>query len=180
MQPSLSKRWQSIHNHQGHLPVPRFPGHGTSNRPLKRLHGTTINPITRCFFLRPVAPTPPAPRVNALHLHPVPPPRVVPRRSARLAAAAPRVAPHPQAPQVKTTQPPAGPTARTRSKNPNFRTVAQEAIFSFATLNLLNLSPASLSGRRFPLEMLNAVLNEETGEIMEYRQIMKSPNYRNL
>ena len=41
-------------------------------------------------------------------------------------------------------------------------------MFSFATLNLLNLSPACLAGRRFPLEILNAVLNEETGEIMEY------------
>ena len=53
-------------------------------------------------------------------------------------------------------------------------------MFSFATLNLLNLSPARLDGRRFPLEMLNAVLNEEIGEIMEYRQLMKSPKYRNL
>ena len=38
----------------------------------------------------------------------------------------------------------------------------------------------ALLNRRFPLEMLNAVLNEETGEIMEYQQIMKSPKYRNL
>ena len=53
-------------------------------------------------------------------------------------------------------------------------------MFSFATLNLLNLSPARLAGRRVPLEMLNAVLNEETGEIMEYRQLMKSTKYRNL
>ena len=28
--------------------------------------------------------------------------------------------------------------------------------------------------------MLNAVLNEETWEIMDCRQIMKSPKYRNL
>ena len=53
-------------------------------------------------------------------------------------------------------------------------------MFSFATLNLLNLSPASLAGRRFPLKMLNAVLNEETGEIMDYRQLMESPKYRKL
>ena len=66
-----------------------------------------------------------------------------------------------------TTQPPTGPAARTRSKNLDFRTVAQEAVFSFSTVNLLNLSPARLAGRRLPPEMLNAVLNEETGEIME-------------
>ena len=53
-------------------------------------------------------------------------------------------------------------------------------MFSFATLNLLNLPPAILSGRRVPLEMLNAILNEETGEIMEYQHIMKSPQYMNL
>ena len=137
-------------------------------------------PHSATLFFQSVAPTPPAPRVNAPRLHPVPPPRVIPRRSARIAAAAPRVDPHPPAPQVTTTQPPTGPAARTRSKNPDFCTVSQEAMFSFATLNLLNLSPARLDGRRFPLEMLNAVLNEETGEIMEYQQLMKSPNYRNL
>ena len=42
--------------------------------------------------------------------------------------------------------------------------MAQEALISFATLNLLTLSPANLAGRRFPPEMLNAVLNEETGD----------------
>ena len=53
-------------------------------------------------------------------------------------------------------------------------------MISCATINQLNLSPASLAGRRLPLEIINAVLNKETGEIMEYRQIMKSPKYRNL
>ena len=42
----------------------------------------------------------------------------------------------------------------------------------------VNLSPASLTGRRPPIELINAILNKETGEIMEYRQIMKSPTYR--
>ena len=72
------------------------------------------------LFLRPVAPTPPAPRVNAPRFHPVPPPRVRPRISARLAVAAPRVDPHQPAPQVTTTQQPTGPDARTRSKNTDF------------------------------------------------------------
>ena len=112
------------------------------------------------LFLQPVAPTPPAPRVNAPRLHPVPPPRVLPRISARLAVAAPRVDPHQPAPQVTTTQHPTGPDARTRSKNTDFCTVAQEAIFLFATLNLLNLSHARLAGRCFPLKMLNSVLNK--------------------
>ena len=49
-----------------------------------------------------------------------------------------------------------------------------------ATINKIILFPASLAGRRFPLEMINAVLNKEIGEIVEYRQMMKSPKYRNL
>jgi len=44
----------------------------------------------------------------------------------------------------------------------------------------LKLSPKSLSGRRFPLEMLNAVLDEDTGKLMEYRALMKSPKYSKL
>ncbi len=65
-------------------------------------------------------------------------------------------------------------------RNPNFRMVVQEAILSCAAINQINLSLESLVSRCFPLEMINAVLNKETGEIMEYRHIMKSPKYRNL
>ena len=137
-------------------------------------------PHNATVIVQPVALTPPSPCVNAPRLHPMPPPRMIPRISARLTAAAPRVAPHLPTPHVTTTQPPTGPATRTRSKNPDFRTVAQESMFSFATLNLLNLSPARLAGRRFPLKRLNAVLNEKTGEIVEYQQLMKSPKYRNL
>jgi hypothetical protein len=75
---------------------------------------------------------------------------------------------------------PSGPVARTRSRDPNFRTVAQEAILSCVAVNQMKLSPASLASRCFPLEMINTILNKETGEITEYRQIMNSPKYRNL
>ena len=44
----------------------------------------------------------------------------------------------------------------------------------------LNMSPRKLAGRKFPIEMINAVLNEGTGEIMEYRQVMKNPKYCRL
>ena len=47
----------------------------------------------------------------------------------------------------------------TRSKNPNFRSVAQEAILSCAAVSQLKLSPKILSTRRFPIEMINTVLN---------------------
>ena len=41
------------------------------------------------------------------------------------------------------------------------------------------MSPQHLSSRRFPSDMLNAVLDTDTGEIMEYRHLMKNPKYRN-
>ena len=44
----------------------------------------------------------------------------------------------------------------------------------------MKLSPKKLASRRFTIEMIKAVLNEETGKLMEYRQIMKNPKYRQL
>ena len=34
------------------------------------------------------------------------------------------------------------------------------------------------TSRRFPKEALAAVLNEETGELMEYRHLLANPKYR--
>ena len=48
------------------------------------------------------------------------------------------------------------------------------------TVAQMKISPKKLSSRRFPIEMSNAVLNEETRELMEYRHIMKNPKYRQL
>jgi hypothetical protein len=58
--------------------------------------------------------------------------------------------------------------------------VTQEAMLSCANINQMKLSPANLAGRCFSLEYINAVLNKETGEIMEYQHIMISPRYRNI
>ena len=44
----------------------------------------------------------------------------------------------------------------------------------------MKLSPKQLYSRCFPIEMINAVLNEETGELMEYRHIMKNTKYCQL
>ena len=44
----------------------------------------------------------------------------------------------------------------------------------------LQMMPRKLAQRKFPTEMINAVLNQETGEMMEYRQVMKNPKYRAL
>ena len=37
-----------------------------------------------------------------------------------------------------------------------------------------------LAQRNFPLEIISAVLNKDTGELMEYRKLRKNPKYRNL
>jgi hypothetical protein len=77
-------------------------------------------------------------------------------------------------------QRPAAPAYNTRSRNPNFRSVAQEAMLSCADVSQLKVSPRTLASRCFPFEMINAVLDEDTGELMEYRHLMKNPKYRQL
>ena len=123
---------------------------------------------------------------------PVPPPIEVPRprvaelrRSARLAArtqferpfAPPSSTTAPRAPEP---DPATGPAHNTRARARAFRSVTQEAMLACVDIAQLRLSPAALSGRRFPIEMLNAVLDEDTGELMEYRALMKHPRYRTL
>ena len=44
----------------------------------------------------------------------------------------------------------------------------------------LLMYPRILAQRKYPSEMINAVMNQETGEMMEYRQVMKNPKYRAL
>ena len=41
-------------------------------------------------------------------------------------------------------------------------------------------SPKQLSSRHFPIEMINAFLNEEIGKLVDYRHIMKNPKYCQL
>ena len=53
-------------------------------------------------------------------------------------------------------------------------------MLSCSAVSQLKLLPKILATRRFPIEMINAVLNEETEELMEYRHIMKTPKYREL
>ena len=107
--------------------------------------------------------------------YPETPPRVNTQKNT------PRVTPPaPPVPPTPRVEPHNGPASRTRSKNPNFRSVSQESILRRATVAQMKLSPKQLSSRRFPIEMINAVLNEETGELMEYLHIMKNSKYCQL
>ena len=49
-----------------------------------------------------------------------------------------------------------------------------------ATVAQMKISPKQLASRRFPIEIINSVINEETGKLMEYRHIMKNTKYRQL
>ena len=49
-----------------------------------------------------------------------------------------------------------------------------------AKIAQLDLAPKRLASRSFPLEILYAVLNEDTGELMEYRALMRNPKYQTL
>ena len=44
----------------------------------------------------------------------------------------------------------------------------------------LNVTPCALDSRRISIEMLNAVLGEDTGELMEYRHLIQNLKYQQL
>ena len=108
---------------------------------------------------------------------PATPPRVMPHANN---PSPPRVAPPAlPIPPASRVEPPNVPASRTQSKNPNNHSVAQESLLTCATVAKMNLPPKQLFSRRFLAEIINSVLNEETGKLMEYRHIMKIPNITN-
>ena len=61
------------------------------------------------------------------------------------------------------------------------RTLQQELVLAciqtYAEVTGQQVSPRNLSQRRFPTEVLNAVLNKDTGDLMEMRQLLQNPKY---
>ena len=74
-------------------------------------------------------------------------------------------------------EPPTGPAMRTRNKK--FSTT-QEAMLSCCDILQHSMSARVLMSRRFPKEVIVSVLNEETGELMEYRHLIFNPKYSEL
>ena len=70
-------------------------------------------------------------------------------------------------------EPPPWPAMRTHSKT-------QEAMLSCCDIHQKAMSARAPLSRRFPKEVLAAVLNEETGELVEYRHLIGNPKYREL
>ena len=67
---------------------------------------------------------------------------------------------------------------RTRSK---FRAIAQEAsMLSCFDVGQHRMSACVIASQKFPQEVLAAVLNKETCELMEYCHLIGNPKYREL
>ena len=47
-------------------------------------------------------------------------------------------------------------------------------------ISQLTLTPRAISRRRFPIAMINTVLDEDTSELMEYIRLMKNTKYSPL
>ncbi len=47
-------------------------------------------------------------------------------------------------------------------------------------ISQLRLVPQTLAGQKFPIKMINTVLNEDTGNLIKYRALMKDPKYQKL
>ena len=71
------------------------------------------------------------------------------------------------------------PAENTRSTR-QIRTITQETMLAAIDVFQLTVTAKATSTRRYPKEMLAAVLNEETGELMEYRHLIANPKYRKI
>eukprot|EP00804_Cyclotella_cryptica_P012520 CCRYP_017704-RB/>CCRYP_017704-RB protein AED:0.24 eAED:0.24 QI:0/0/0/1/0.5/0.33/3/0/909 len=90
-----------------------------------------------------------------------PPPRVPTRRPV----------PSPPCQQPATTPPALNTRSRTRS-------ITHETMLHFLATHHIGITAARATQRRYPPDMLHAVLNDETGELMEYRHLIANPKYR--
>ena len=75
--------------------------------------------------------------------------------------------------------PTAGPVYNTRAQT---HSITQDCMCAVLELSSATFTPRSTSARKYPLQFLckftGAVLNKETGDMMEYRHLMQNPKYR--
>ena len=71
------------------------------------------------------------------------------------------------------------PSTNNRSRRKS-RTLTQESILASIQLRQTEMNARTLVSRKFPRHMLNAVLNEDTGKLMEYRHLIGNPKYREI
>eukprot|EP00804_Cyclotella_cryptica_P003834 CCRYP_020458-RA/>CCRYP_020458-RA protein AED:0.26 eAED:0.26 QI:0/0/0/1/1/1/3/0/581 len=70
--------------------------------------------------------------------------------------------------------PPTAPAYNTRS---SVQTITQETMLHFSQLPAPTVTAQRAASRMFPTDFLNAVLNKNTGELMEFRHLIKDPKY---
>eukprot|EP00804_Cyclotella_cryptica_P025740 CCRYP_002932-RA/>CCRYP_002932-RA protein AED:0.32 eAED:0.32 QI:0/0/0/1/0.25/0/5/0/519 len=70
---------------------------------------------------------------------------------------------------------------KTSNASNNFsrtRSITHETMLHFLATHHIGITAAKATQRRYPPDMLHAVLNDETGELMEYRHLIANPKYR--
>jgi hypothetical protein len=75
------------------------------------------------------------------------------------------------------------PSHNTRSQT-QVQTITQEAILAcivtYSNITNRHITARNASCRKFPIEMLNAVLNMNTGKLMEMKHLLVNPKYKDL
>eukprot|EP00804_Cyclotella_cryptica_P020437 CCRYP_014425-RA/>CCRYP_014425-RA protein AED:0.04 eAED:0.02 QI:0/0/0/1/1/1/2/0/1218 len=88
----------------------------------------------------------------------------------------PRVPTRRPIPSASTQRPSTTPPAlNTRSRT---RSITHDTMLHFLATRHSGITATRATQRRYPPEMLQAVLNDETGELMEYRHLISNPKYR--
>ena len=118
-------------------------------------------------------------RVPPPRLDPPPPPRVQPLRRSQLLATAslPKVPPARRT-NVRENQA-QSPAHNTRVKT-RLQSSIHKSMISCVHVTQHRCTPENFARRRFPIQMHNAVLDDDTGELMEMIHLMKNPKYREL
>jgi len=75
--------------------------------------------------------------------------------------------------QEETSDPASTPAQNTQSR----RTINQDIMLSMINIHRPNMTARQAESRQFPREALAAVLNEETGKLIEYRHLLANPKY---
>ena len=64
------------------------------------------------------------------------------------------------------------------------RTIGKElflvCIETYTEVTQKPVKPSGLAQRKFPIKILNTVLNKDTGDLMEMQQLLKNPKYADL
>ena len=106
-----------------------------------------------------------------------------PRRSQRIADIGIGRNPKSQLSPPAPTTPSDAPAHNTRSRT-QVRTITQEAILAcittYSDITHQHITARNASHRKFPRNMLNAVLDMTTGELLEMRHLLVNPKYKEL